>query len=196
MTSRLTDAFSFAFDAHREQTKKGSAVPYISHLLEVSGLVLTYGGNEDEAIAALLHDTVEDHPDLVSFQSIGKRFGSKVAQIVESCSDSTTIPKPPWKPRKERYIEHLRGANESVLMVAAADKLSNVRAVIKDYRQIGDGVWKRFNAGKSDQLWYYRTVTEALTEAAGTGRAHVLVQDLKRAVTELEELCCGASNPG
>src|SRR6516225_5258314 len=122
LSSRFAEALAFAFEVHREQTKKSTPVPYIAHLLEVSGLVLTYGGNEDEAIAALLHDTVEDHPDLVSFQSIGKRFGSKVAQIVESCSDSTTIPKPPWKPRKERYIEHLRGANESVLMVAAADK--------------------------------------------------------------------------
>src|SRR5215469_3750128 len=124
MTSRLTDAFSFAFDAHREQTKKGSAVPYISHLLEVAGLVLSYGGNEDEAIGALLHDTVEDHPDIVSFELIAKRFGPAPAAIVENCSDATVIPKPPWRPRKEKYIAHLRGAPESVLMVSAADKLA------------------------------------------------------------------------
>src|ERR1700730_2027703 len=113
LTSRFADAFAFAFEVHREQTKKGGSVPYISHLLEVAGLVLSYGGNEDEAIAALLHDAVEDHPDIASFETIGKRFGAPVAAIVESCSDSTVIPKPPWKPRKEKYIEHLREANES-----------------------------------------------------------------------------------
>jgi (p)ppGpp synthase/HD superfamily hydrolase len=196
LTSRFTDAFAFAFEVHREQTKKSTTVPYITHLLEVAGLVLSYGGNEDEAIAALLHDTVEDHPDRASFDDIGKRFGERVAAIVESCSDATVIPKPPWRPRKEKYIAHLRGADESVLMVAAADKLANARSVMKDYRDVKDHVWERFNAGKSDQLWYYRTVTQTLEEAAGSGRARALVQELKRAVHELEELCGAASNSG
>jgi (p)ppGpp synthase/HD superfamily hydrolase len=196
LTSRFTDAFAFAFEVHREQSKKGTPVPYISHLLEVAGLVLSYGGNEDEAIAALLHDAVEDHPDIASFETIGKRFGGRVAAIVESCSDATVIPKPPWRPRKEKYIAHLRDADESVLMVAAADKLANARAVMKDYREVGEQVWDRFNAGKPDQLWYYRAVTKALAEAAGNGRARALVEELKRAVAELENLCGGASNSG
>jgi hypothetical protein len=112
---------------------------------------------------------------------------------VESCSDSNVIPKPPWRGRKERYIEHLRNAGEPVLMVAAADKLANARAVIKDYRQVGEKVWERFNAGKPDQLWYYRTVTDALIKAAGNGRVRALAEELKLAVQELEKLC-GASS--
>jgi (p)ppGpp synthase/HD superfamily hydrolase len=189
LTSRFTDAFAFAFDVHREQTKKSTAVPYISHLLEVAGLVLAFGGNEDEAIAGLLHDSVEDHPDVASFEGIAKRFGGDVAEIVESCSDATVIPKPPWKGRKEKYIAHLRDADDSVLMVAAADKLVNARTVMKDYRQAGEEVWKRFNAGKPDQLWYYREVTSAILSAAGDGRARPLAEELKRAVDELEALC-------
>jgi (p)ppGpp synthase/HD superfamily hydrolase len=192
LTSRFTDAFDYAFEVHRKQTKKGGAVPYIAHLLEVSAVVLSYGGDEDEAIAALLHDAVEDHPDIASFETIGKRFGGEVAAIVESCSDATVIPKPPWKPRKEKYIAHLRHADQPVLIVAAADKLANARAVLKDYRQVGDKVWDRFNAGKSDQLWYYRTVTQALIEAAGDGRARALIEELRLAVEQLENLCGGA----
>jgi (p)ppGpp synthase/HD superfamily hydrolase len=192
LTSRFTDAFGFAFQVHRKQTKKGSAVPYISHLLEVAGIVLAYGGDEDEAIAALLHDSVEDHPDIASFDAIGKRYGVEVAGIVESCSDASTIPKPPWKGRKEAYIAHLRHADQPVLMVSAADKLVNARAVLKDYREVGDQVWERFNAGKSDQLWYYREVTRALIAAAGDGRARALVEELARVVGELENLCGGA----
>ncbi len=194
LTSRFTDAFAFAFEVHRGQTKKCTTVPYMSHLLEVAGLVLSFGGNEDEAIAALLHDTVEDHPNVASFEIIGQRFGPHVAAIVAGCSDATVIPKPPWRPRKEKYIAHLRGADESELMVAAADKLANARTVIKDYREVGEKVWERFNAGKLDQLWYYRTVTQALADAAGAGRARALVEELRRTVEQLEELCADASN--
>jgi hypothetical protein len=104
------------------------------------------------------------------------------------------IPKPPWRGRKESYIEHLRHADESVLMVAAADKLANARAVIKDYRAVGDQVWERFNAGKPDQLWYYRTVTDVLIKAAGDGRVRALAEELKLAVQELERLCGAASS--
>jgi (p)ppGpp synthase/HD superfamily hydrolase len=192
LSDRFSQAFGFAFEVHREQTKKGGKVPYIAHLLEVTGLVLSYGGNEQEAIAALLHDAVEDHPDLASFEKIKEQFGTAVAQIVEACSDSSTIPKPPWKARKEKYIEHMHSANESVLMVATADKLVNARAVMRDYRLVGEQVWSRFNAGKSEQLWYYRTVAKALADAAGDGRARPLVDELKRAVERLEALCGGA----
>ncbi len=195
LTSRFADALGFAFEVHREQTKKGGTVPYISHPLEVAGTVLSFGGNEDEAIAGLLHDSVEDHPDVVSFEKIARRFGAAVADIVRSCSDASVIPKPPWRPRKEKYIEHLRTANESVLMVSAADKLANARAVMKDYREVGDKLWERFNAGKADQLWYYRTVAQVLTQAAGAGRARALAAELRRAVQELEKLC-GDPDPG
>jgi (p)ppGpp synthase/HD superfamily hydrolase len=192
LSPRFADALAFAFEVHREQTKKGTPVPYIAHLLEVAGLVLAYGGTEDEAIAALLHDAVEDHPDIVSFDKIGERFGGSVATIVETCSDTSVIPKPPWRPRKEKYIAHLRTAGESVVMVAAADKLANARAVLKDYREAGEKIWSRFNAGRRDQLWYYRTVTDALLLRAIGGRAQPLVDELQRAVEELESVCGAA----
>jgi (p)ppGpp synthase/HD superfamily hydrolase len=192
LSSRFADALAFAFEVHREQTKKGSSVSYISHLLEVTGTVLTYGGNEDEAIAALLHDTVEDHPDIVSFASLSERFGARVATIVESCSDTSVSPKPPWKSRKQRYIEHLHSADESVMIVSAADKLSNARAVMKDFRELGDRVWTRFNAGKDDQLWYYRSVTVALTRRGQGTRVQPLIEELGRAVRKLESLCGSA----
>jgi (p)ppGpp synthase/HD superfamily hydrolase len=192
LSQRFADALAFAFEVHRTQTKKATRIPYVSHLLEVAGTVLTYGGDEDEAIAALLHDAVEDHSDAVSFASLAQRFGTRVAAIVESCSDTSVSPKPPWKARKERYIDHLSGADESVVIVSAADKLSNARAVIKDFRELGDGVWTRFNAGKPDQLWYYRTVTAVLARRAKGTRVQPLVDELGRAVQKLERLCGAA----
>jgi len=189
LSPRFANALAFAFEVHREQTKKSTRIPYISHLLEVAGTVLTYGGDEDEAIAALLHDAVEDHSDVVSFELLAERFGARVAAIVESCSDTSVSPKPPWKARKEHYIEHLRSADESVMIVSAADKLSNARAVLKDYRIAADGVWDRFNAGKREQLWYYRTVTETLKLRGGETRIQPLIEELDRAVSELERLC-------
>jgi (p)ppGpp synthase/HD superfamily hydrolase len=188
VSSRFKDALTFAFDVHREQNKKGGSIPYISHLLEVAALVLSYGGSEDEAIGALLHDAVEDHPDVASFKLIGERYGERVGEIVQSCSDASSIPKPPWTERKEKYIAHIAHADESALMVAAADKLANARAVIKDHHLVGESVWKRFNAPKPEQLWYYRTVTEALGERAKEGRVRELVEELKRAVAVLETL--------
>jgi (p)ppGpp synthase/HD superfamily hydrolase len=189
LSRTFADALGFAFDVHRMQTKKGTQVPYISHLLEVAGLVLSYGGDEDEGIAALLHDAVEDHSDKVSFETIGKRFGTRVAAIVESCSDTSVFPKPPWRGRKEKYIAHLRDAGEEVLIVAAADKLANIRAVMKDYRGEGEEVWSRFNAGKSDQLWYYRTVTQTIRDKATGTRVEPLAEELGRALQELESVC-------
>jgi len=189
LSARFADALKFAFEVHREDTRKESTVPYVAHLLEVTGVVLSYGGNEDEAIAALLHDSVEDHPDRVSFEELGERFGGEVAKIVKSCSDASVMPKPCWRERKEKYIEHLGAADESVVMVSAADKLSNARAVLKDYRDVGEQVWCRFNAGKSDQLWYYRSVTAALVLRAIGGRAQALVDELERAVHELVAMC-------
>ncbi len=125
----------------------------------------------------------------MSFELLAERFGARVAAIVESCSDTSVSPKPPWKARKEHYIEHLRSADESVVIVSAADKLSNARAVMKDFREHRDQVWTRFNAGKSDQLWCYRTVTEALTRRARGTRVQPLVEELDRAVRKLEGLC-------
>ena len=125
LTDRFDRAFAFARHLHRDQFRKGTAIPYTAHLLAVAALVLEDGGDEDQAVAALLHDAVEDHGGLGRLEEIRQLFGERVAEIVEGCSDSFTIPKPPWRERKERYIEHLRHADAGVRRVSLADKLHN-----------------------------------------------------------------------
>jgi (p)ppGpp synthase/HD superfamily hydrolase len=119
-------------------------------------LVLEDGGDEDQAIAALLHDAVEDQGGRPTLDSIRSEFGDRVASIVEACSDTDIQPKPPWRERKENYLKHLREQTRAeVLRVSAADKLHNARCIIADYRRCGEAVWQRFNAGKEAQAWYY-----------------------------------------
>lgn len=182
--ARFNDAFLFAAEKHNSQTRKKTDVPYISHLMSVAGLVLEAGGGEDEGIAALLHDVVEDcggHPVL---EEVRQRFGDRVADIVEGCTDAYTIPKPPWKQRKLDYLDVLRRAGDDVRLVSAADKLHNVRTILADYRREGDSVWDRFSGRREGTLWYYRAVLDVLRE----GKANRLVSELERAVTELENL--------
>lgn len=161
---RFEDALVYASRLHREQLRKQTAVPYVSHLLAVCGLVLEDGGDEDEAIAALLHDAVEDQGGAPRLEEIRARFGPRVAEIVEGCSDTDQVPKPPWRLRKEAYLAHLADAatSESVLRVSAADKLHNARSVLTERHVIGEEVWERFNAGRDEQLWYYRAIVEVL----------------------------------
>lgn len=152
------DALHYALIAHGDQTRKSTKIPYIAHLLAVSALVLEAGGSEVQAIAALLHDAAEDCGGQPRLDDIRHRFGPKVAAIVKACSDSLVenpAEKAPWKKRKTRYLAHLRKANDDVLLVSAADKLHNVRAILEDLRIHGASVWERFNAGRGDQLWYY-----------------------------------------
>lgn len=150
----------------------------------MTALVLEDGGDEDEAIAALLHDAIEDQGGDTTRQEIRKRFGDRVVKIVDGCTDAETIPKPPWRERKERHIAHLRQASLEVRRVAAADKLHNVRQLLMDYRQVGEAIWSRFKGGKGGTLWYYRTAERALRES-GSG---ALVDELDRTVSELEKL--------
>ncbi len=181
---RFNDAFLFAAEKHALQTRKKTDVPYISHLMSVAALVLEAGGGEDEAVAALLHDVVEDcggHPVLAE---IRQRFGDRVAYIVDGCTDAYTIPKPPWKARKLEYLDHLREAPDDVRMVSAADKLHNVRTILADFRKEGDSVWERFSGRRDGTLWYYRAVLDVLRE----GKPNRLVDELHRVVTELETL--------
>ncbi|HST09472.1 MAG TPA: HD domain-containing protein [Terriglobales bacterium] len=181
---RFNEAFLFAAEKHGLQTRKKTGIPYISHLMSVAALVLETGGGEEEAIAALLHDVVEDcggHPVL---EEIRQRFGERVAKIVEGCTDAYTVPKPPWKARKLDYLNHLRRATDDVRLVSAADKLHNARTILADYRKDGDSVWERFNGGRDGTLWYYRAVLDVLRE----GRTNRLVDELNRVVTELETL--------
>lgn len=182
LSTRFDDALVFVTRLHAKQVRKGSGIPYISHLLAVAALVLEYGGNEDEAIAALLHDAIEDQGGDATRQEIRRRFGETVVEIVNGCTDADTMPKPSWRPRKEAYIAHLRDASPSVLLVSAADKLHNTRSILGDYRIVGDEVWQRFKAGKEGTLWYYR----ALLTAYQMHTITPLVMELERVVNEME----------
>lgn len=184
LTPRFDDALVFARRIHAEQVRKGTSVPYAAHLLGVTALVLEHGGTEDEAIAALLHDAVEDQGGLAVLEQIRQRFGDTVASIVEGCTDAAVNPKPPWKARKQAYIRHLAETSPSVRLVSAADKLHNARAILADYRNIGEELWPRFNGGKDGTLWYYRALVDAFREA-GTSS---IVDDLDRTVSEIEHL--------
>lgn len=163
---RLDEAFAFANRLHAGQVRKGTTIPYLSHLLAVTAIVLECGGGEDEAIAALLHDAIEDQGGPATRAEIHHRFGEQVVAIVDGCTDAETVPKPPWRQRKEAYVAHVAAASPSVRLVSAADKLHNARAILADYRELRDGLWGRFNVGAQDILWYYR----ALVDGARPGR--------------------------
>jgi len=176
-------ALAMAATLHRCQLRKGTSTPYLAHLLGVTALVWEYAGDEEQAIAALLHDAVEDQGGAPTLERIRLGFGDRVAGIVDACTDTDEEPKPPWLERKKRYLAHVSDVREDALIVSMADKLYNVRAILADYRTLGDGVWDRFNAGKTDVLWYYR----ALVNAFRTRTSGVLLDHLDGAVTELED---------
>ena len=181
---RFLRAFQFAAEKHAGQTRKASTIPYIAHLMGVASLVLEAGGDEDLAIAALLHDVVEDCGGAPMLKEVRRRFGSRVAKIVEGCTDADTYPKPPWRERKEKYIAHLREADADTRLVGAADKLNNVRSILSDYRAIGESVWSRFNGGREGTLWYYRTLRDQFLRH----KTNRITRDLELAVHELETL--------
>lgn len=187
LSSRFEEALVFATRLHASHARKGSGIPYISHLLSVSALVLEYGGNEDEAIAGLLHDAVEDQGGDSARQKIRRLFGENVVAIVDGCSDSDVTPKPPWRERKEAYIAHLSSASPAVLLVSAADKLHNMRSILHDYRTINEQIWQRFKAGKAGTLWYY----QALLEVYKIHYPSLLVAELERTLQELLNLVNG-----
>lgn len=184
LTRRFERALVFATQLHANQRRKGTHIPYIAHLLAVASIVLENGGDEDEAIAGLLHDAIEDQGGSVAREEIRQRFGERVVDIVNGCTDADVTPKPPWRLRKEAYIEHLRVASPSIRLVSAADKLHNARAVLADYRELGEGLWRRFHGGREGTLWYYRTVTDALRQS-GTSP---LIEELERVISEIEWL--------
>jgi (p)ppGpp synthase/HD superfamily hydrolase len=183
LTERFQRAFLHAANAHACQLRKGTAIPYISHLMAVASLVLENGGDEDEAIAALLHDAVEDQGGAQRLALIRAEFGEDVAEIVDGCTDADTTPKPPWKARKLAYLQRLPGENPSVLLVSAADKLHNIRCILEDYRVMGEGLWPRFNApSKEEVIWYYR----ALIDTYRDNGTNAIVDEIERAVETLE----------
>jgi (p)ppGpp synthase/HD superfamily hydrolase len=184
LSPRFDDALTYASRLHAGQLRKGTAIPYVSHLLAVTAIVLEHGGGENEAIAALLHDAVEDQGGLATREAILERFGEGVAAIVDGCTDAEIIPKPPWRERKEAYVAHVSTASPSVRLVSAADKLHNARGILADYRQLGEGLWCRFRGGRDGTLWYYRALADAFRAVESTA----LTEELDRTVAKLEEL--------
>jgi (p)ppGpp synthase/HD superfamily hydrolase len=184
LTFRFEEALAFAAQLHARQTRKGTNIPYVSHLMSVTGLVLENGADEDTAIAALLHDAIEDQGGARAREEIRRRFGDRVVSIVDGCTDAEVSPKPPWRERKEAYIAHIAHADSAVRLVSAADKLHNARAILADYRSLGESLWKRFNGGKEGTLWYYRALSRAFQKAG----ASPLTEELDRVVTEIERL--------
>jgi GTP pyrophosphokinase len=160
LSDRFVEAFQYAFELHVSQTRKGTRVPYMAHLLGVAALVLEDGGTEDEGIAALLHDAVEDQGGMKTLEEIRRRFGDQVADIVTGCTDAFTNPKPPWKQRKDAYLKHLAEAGPQVRRVSLADKLHNSRSIVMDLRHEGPQTLKRFNGGREGTLWYYRELVK------------------------------------
>ncbi len=182
--ARFDEALVYAAGLHARQVRKRSGTPYVAHLLSVTAIVLEHGGDEDEAIGALLHDAVEDQGGQPRLDEIRDRFGPVVAKIVEGCTDAYTVPKAPWRERKDAYLAHLPVASRSVQLVSAADKLHNVRSLVEDYRAAGEDVWQHFNGGRTGMLWYFRAVLQRLDKLTGTP----LVDQLERAIVELERL--------
>ena len=176
-TPLLDEALVFAADAFRQRRRKGSDIPYLAHLLQVMVTVAEYGGDQEQLIAALLHDYLEDIPGS-SRELVASRFGERVAHLVEALSDTTVRPKPPWNDRKRRYLRHLAQAPIEVKLVSAADKLHNARSTRRDLRTVGEVVWDRFNPARDETLWYHRSVVVALAN----GWSHDLVDDLRAEV--------------
>jgi GTP pyrophosphokinase len=164
-TARFEAAMVYAHQVHQNQRRKGTGIPYIAHVLGVAALAIEYGATEDEAIAALLHDAAEDGGGEATLAEIRARFGDAVADIVLGCSDSLVEDpedKLPWRERKENYLAHLENASASVCLVSAADKLHNVRSIMRDYREHGEEIWDRFQGRRDGTLWYYETVADTL----------------------------------
>jgi len=188
ISARLHKAIELAFELHGWDSRKRSKVPYLAHLLSVCAMVQMDGGDEEEAIAALLHDTLEDKADMIDGAEISCRFGERVLKIIRVSSDTPEDykggPKPPWKERKAAYHEHIRHTDKSLLRVTIADKVDNARAILADHQRIGEELWEHFNAGKEDQLWNYQ---ESLQAYDSTGFSSPLLEELRRLVQELQK---------
>jgi GTP pyrophosphokinase len=180
---RVEEAILLASRLHRGQTRKGTDVPYLFHLLAVAAVVAENGGDESQVVAALLHDAIEDAGGADARNEIRRRFGDDVAAIVDGCTDADTVPKPPWRARKERFIAGLSGASPRVRLVVAADKLHNAEATLRDLRREGPVVWSRFRGGRDGTLWYYTAAVDALAR----GWSHPLLAQLSTIVAALRE---------
>ncbi len=183
LSIRFEQALVYAAQLHAKQVRKSGNIPYISHLLSVTALVLENDGDEDEAIAALLHDAVEDQGGAETRAAILKQFGERVVEIVDGCTEPFTVPRLPWRDRKLQYIEQMRHASPSVLRVSIADKLHNARSILADCDREGDAVWQKFNGGKEDTLWFYHKLLEVYQQRG----SDFLNLELERVISRLEE---------
>lgn len=181
LSSRFDEALAYAAELHAGQVRKGTSIPYISHPIAVCALVLEDGGDEDEAIAALLHDGPEDAGGGQILNEIERRFGTRVSGVVHECSDTLEDPKPPWRQRKVGYLAHLEHASDEALRVSLADKLHNLGSILRDYDAIGDNLWRRFNASRDDTIWYYSSLARVFSRR----RPGQMANELNNRVEEL-----------
>lgn len=189
LTERYDQALALANQLHRAQRRKGTGTPYVGHLLAVSSLVLECGGDEDAAIAALLHDAVEDQGGRATLAAIREQFGPRVAELVDACSDCDDHPKPPWRDRKDAYLAHLEHADDATRLISCADKVHNARCILRDYLELGEALWPRFKGGgREGSLWYYRAMAEVFLRLG----PHRLATELDELVTRIESLAEGA----
>jgi (p)ppGpp synthase/HD superfamily hydrolase len=189
LSDRFHQALSYAYELHKDQYRRDKETPYLSHLMGVSALTLQYGGTEDEAIAALLHDAVEDQGGKKTLEAIRLQFGDHVAHIVRSCSDHETKPKPPWQQRKEEYLEHMAETDEASLLVTCCDKLYNANDCLRTYRKIGTGLWDLFSVPREQTRWYYGEIARVFRERRNEfSRLTPLIDEVIRTVEELLKL--------
>ncbi|WP_392534005.1 HD domain-containing protein [Nostoc sp. C117] len=183
LTEKFASALVYATRLHAEQTRKISGVPYISHLLSVAALVLEAGGSEEEAIAALLHDSIEDQGGIPTREQVRQLYGETVVAIIDGCTEWDTPPKPPWLERKQRYLENLRHTSPSVRLVSLADKLHNARSLLADWQQQGDTIWTEFSNGKEKTLWFYQSLIQVYQQTGNDW----MTQELQRVVSQLSQ---------
>lgn len=181
---RFDQALQMASQLHRTQVRKESGVPYVAHLLAVAALAIEHGADEDQAIAALLHDAVEDQGGLPTAARLRATFGDRVHDLVMALTDATVVPKPPWRARKEAYLAHLRHAHPDALLISAADKVHNARSIVEDHAAVGPALWGRFSGGRDGTLWYYRELA-AVFQSRGPARLAALLGDLAAAMQRL-----------
>lgn len=155
---KYLEAYVYSFELHKKQTRKGSNIPYFTHLSSVSNLIIENNGTTTQAIAGLLHDAVEDQGGIKTLKEIRTKFGSKVATIVKECSDSVVEPKPPWSERKKKYISDIKKKTQSSMFVSLCDKLHNGTCIVNDHKRVGKKLWKRFSASPKDVAWYYESL--------------------------------------
>ena len=188
-SARLNAAVTLAGEVHKHHPRKGSRIAYIAHLFDVASVAIKHGADEDEVVAAFLHDTLEDGDDPESLRrTIRRRFGAPVLRIVEACTDTTEHPKPPWPARKQAYLDSIASMSKSAKLVSAADKLANLDDIIRDHANHGNRLWRRFNGGRDGTLWFYRGCARELAKGTGDARLAGLLRVLRNRLRVLTSI--------